>query len=474
MNSIFYFLVPVASSWFEIELFDEVKHKVNNTIHQLLDRMDQELQQGSGLVFRAILTLDINISKINIGASHSAKKISKLCDTDIASQLSNSTFGHNLEFNLSHFYKRKFKDKMNTILDIKNSNDWCFVYALAAFLHQSKFETLSEKEDANSYKELIENSFNLTDIKFPIQFNDIQKFINQNEHLNLSLNIYTVKEDQLQLVFSNVVSEKNPGSENVNLLALFPKDENGENGENLPPAHFVLINKIENLMGEKDPSGRCRPKAICHLCHMKFTSSTSEKFIKHKKFCTNVRSQRQDLPDKGYKLKFDKSDYDKQYLNEYVIFYDLECILKNTEKNDKCAKCRSICKCPEERRRYAEIHQSHVPTMYSYCIIDATGKIVEQKTKYCAAGDAATRLVNRLLNRQEKYIKAMTGDMDKIHLSENQKKLILKKQNNRCRHCRKKVKYGIDDLVVDHSHFSGEIHGMAHNGSFSFMTGSII
>ena len=121
---------------------------------------------------------------------------------------------------------------MNTILDIKNSNDWCFLYVLAAFLHQSKFETLREKEDVNSYKELIQNTFNLTDIKFPIQFNDIQKFMDQNEHLNLSLNIYTVKEDQLQLVFSNVTNEKKPGSENVNQLALFPKVENGENGEN--------------------------------------------------------------------------------------------------------------------------------------------------------------------------------------------------------------------------------------------------
>ena len=325
MNSIFYFLVPVASSWSEVNLFDKVEHKVNNTLHHLLDRMVQELQQGSGLVFRAILTLDINISKINIGASHTAKKISKLCDNDIPSQLSNSAFGHNLEFNLSHFYKRKMKDKMNTILDIKNSNDWCFVYALAAFLHQSKFETLAQKEDVNSYKELIQNTFNLTGIEFPIQFNDIQKFVNQNEHLNLSINIYTVKEDQLQLVFSNIVHEKNPGSENVNLLALFPKVEveNDNRDENLPPAHFVLINKIENLFGEKDSSGKCRSKAICHLCHMKFTSSTSEKFIKHKKFCTNVFSQRQDLPEKGYKLKFNTSDYDKQYLTEYVIFYDL-------------------------------------------------------------------------------------------------------------------------------------------------------
>ena len=60
--------------------------------------------------------------------------------------------------------------------------------------------------------------------------------------------------------------------------------------------------------------------------------------------------------------------------------------------------------------------------MYSYCIIDSAGKIVERRTKYCPAGDASTRLVNRLLNRQEKYIKAMTGNMDKIYLSEDQKK----------------------------------------------------
>ena len=56
---------------------------------------------------------------------------------------------------------------------------------------------------------------------------------------------------------------------------------------------------------------------------------------------------------------------------------------------------------------HTEIHQSHAPTVYSYCIFDATGKILEQRTEYCPAGDASARLVNRLLNRQEKYIKAI-------------------------------------------------------------------
>ena len=67
----------------------------------------------------------------------------------------------------------------------------------------------------------------------------------------------------------------------------------------------------------------------------------------------------------------------------------------------------------------------------------------------------------------------MTGDEEKIYLSDEQKKLILKKQNNRCRQCRKKCSFQKDDLVVDHSHYNGEIHGISHNlwsGLFFFQT----
>ena len=72
-----------------------------------------------------------------------------------------------------------------------------------------------------------------------------------------------------------------------------------------------------------------------------------------------------------------------------------------------------------------------------------------------------------MLENEERYINEMTGDKDKIQLTLEQKDVILKKQNRRCRHCRKKVSWKKDNLVVDHSHYSGEIHGISHNEWYS-------
>ena len=72
--------VPVASEWNEANLFQPIEPVVNNTLHQLLDKMTCHLQQGSGLVFRALLHLDINITKIKPNSCGSAKNVSQDCD----------------------------------------------------------------------------------------------------------------------------------------------------------------------------------------------------------------------------------------------------------------------------------------------------------------------------------------------------------------------------------------------------------
>ena len=247
-----------------------------------------------------------------------------MCSSTPTDQITRSKFGHNFEFDLSPFMRKQFKNKTNFVLDVKNGQDRCFLFAIAAALYQNRFETLEAKENAMNYEELISKNFNIDNIRVPTPFEDIQKFVEQNEHLNININIYTIKEDKFTLVVPNISNTTKYGEKNVNLLALFPKSECNENETEMQigNAHFVVINKIEELLAEKDEHGRLRSKAMCHLCHAEFTSSESVKFKKHKKFCTNVRGQIQNMPDKDFKLKFDGSDFDKQYLNEYVIFYD--------------------------------------------------------------------------------------------------------------------------------------------------------
>ena len=103
--------MPVASSWTTVGTFDEVAPAINGTLQSLLDHMDSELEQGSRLVFRALLTLDINLSSVNLNSkSDAAKKTSEACNSSPLDQITQSTFGHNFEFDLSPFYRRKTKE----------------------------------------------------------------------------------------------------------------------------------------------------------------------------------------------------------------------------------------------------------------------------------------------------------------------------------------------------------------------------
>ncbi len=56
---------------------DAIEPKINDTLHQLLDTMEKELQQGSGFVFRAILFFDVNVSKCSPTESDAAKAVNE-------------------------------------------------------------------------------------------------------------------------------------------------------------------------------------------------------------------------------------------------------------------------------------------------------------------------------------------------------------------------------------------------------------
>ena len=128
-----------------------------------------------------------------------------------------------------------------------------------------------------------------------------------------------------------------------------------------------------------------------------------------------------------------------------TIYYDLECVLKATD-NQNCGTCISICKCEADNTRKTTIPKEiHEPIIYSYCIVDKNGQILEQETKYCPLGDAATQLVSTLLDNQQRYLNHAKGPkkFKKVpYVSVQERRKILRDQNSLCLHCHKRIAPG--------------------------------
>ena len=128
-----------------------------------------------------------------------------------------------------------------------------------------------------------------------------------------------------------------------------------------------------------------------------------------------------------------------------TIYYDLECVLKATD-NLNCGTCISICKCEADNTKKTTIAKElHEPIIYSYVIVDKNGIILEQETKYCPLGNAATELVKTLLDNQQRYLNFARGPkkFKKVpFVSVKDRRKILKDQNHLCLHCHKRIAPG--------------------------------
>ena len=111
-----------------------------------------------------------------------------------------------------------------------------------------------------------------------------------------------------------------------------------------------------------------------------------------------------------------------------------------------CGSCISICKCEADNTKKLTIpKQTHEPIIYSYIIIDKNGQVLEQSTKYCPLGDAATQLLSVLLDNQEKYLNHGKGPkkFKKVpNVSIRKRRKIFNEQKGICLHCHQKIKPG--------------------------------
>ena len=418
-------------------------YTIDRALNELLDNCHNYFTHGSGMIFKSMVSLDINISGV------------KQKQTSMSYNYKEHTYGHRNIIDTYHINKIARK----AVIDVRELSDYCFIFSLAASLTHTKYESLQEKENPKNYHNFICDNFNLGDIKFPIKHTDIQKFVDINPQLNISIHVHTLINDEIDTVLKGVKHSDNSGEISVDLLALFPKTTDAT----LKPAHFVCVRNMSSLMSYRDDSGKKQYRHVCDKCKMQFSSDSSEKYLNHKEYCTNHFNQFQQLPTSEDRIEF--KNWNAQYLEEICIFYDLESMLTPTEgEKMHCNECLGICKCITDgtKKSFTVTKQNHNPNVYSYCVVDKNGKILEQESKVCFQNRAHVKLLKRLLEIQKKYTNMAVGEFKETpRISMTERMKMLRDQENKCNHCFQEFDSD-NPPVLDHCHYSNEINALLH------------
>nr|XP_015922599.2 uncharacterized protein LOC107451117 [Parasteatoda tepidariorum] len=287
---------------------DSLREQINCAFAKIISSFDEFIDRGSGWVLEEVNYLELNTSKYIPLSGSSYIPV----PPEIA--------------------------KKKAVLNIKNTDTKCFLWAILASLHPCNDSKSANR--VSKYREF-EHELNLKGITFPMKLNQISKFEKLN---NLSINVFGNEESN---IFPLHLSTNRSGVHHINLL-LISKDET---------QHFCLIKSMSRLLSSL--VAHRSSTFYCDFCLHRFYSRNA--LDDHITYCKEHKMQKITMPsDEDRILKF-KSVH-MMHKIPYVIYADFECILEQNTSN---------------LGSHTEVNSRHVPCGYSYVIIDIEGKCVK-------------------------------------------------------------------------------------------------
>lgn len=385
------------------------KHIESSFAHHRMT-IDQFMNQGSNWKFQRALCYDVEIAKL---------KPLRIGSTVDISSLRNKNFLYNPP----------------------NKNNKCLLYCIAYFLI---FGTLIQRRPTASEELIIKKEtkkFNLKKMKFPTSIDDLKRFLKNNQHLDLTVNVLYRGTDE---VIYPLEFGLGSGKKIVNLLLL-----NTAQG-----AHFVLIKNVDKFLrkaylNDEKKVSSYQNSYTCLHCLNSFSSAEIRN--KHTEICCLSKPRREEVPNENDNiLKFKNFEYTSKL--EYLAFLDFECVLPDIRK--KCPVCKSLkCKC--ESSHTIDIH-GQIPITYSLLIVGPNRTILHEHTKSCP--NAHIDLVEHLLSQEDLWIKQLLAVKEEMTLTDEEKRNF--QMADVCYMCEKKF---TEEVVKcrDHSHSSGNYLGAA-------------
>ena len=196
------------------------------------------------------------------------------------------------------------KGLSKSLLKVKNKNNFCFLYCVAAALFAFTGRAFSPKSHKENVKQLKFNSS-----RMPMPLSSIQPFEKRN---NVSINVYQLENGKLVAVF---YSKNKNSKRRVNLLRLV-------NGSK---THYCLIKNFSNLLQRLTRSEKKRKNGSkSRFCSNCFQSIIKRNYMNHIKFCESNAPLEIRMPISSPTIEF--VNWQKTQKVPFVVYADLEAI----------------------------------------------------------------------------------------------------------------------------------------------------
>jgi hypothetical protein len=203
-------------------------------------------------------------------------------------------------------------------INIKNEDQKCFKYCLQYHKHKNE---ITHRPERVSWYSNWNNDYDFSNIKFPVEVDDIKKFCKQN---NISINLYVVNGKSIQPYLTCSQDEKK--SDHVNLL-LIEEEEPQTSSSAALKSHYVYIKSLPKLVRDQLTKHE-HHHFICERCF--YHTENIEVFRRHQILCDNYFDNEKAIPilpkfkDKILKFK----NIHKTNRVPLVYYADLEAVLR--------------------------------------------------------------------------------------------------------------------------------------------------
>jgi hypothetical protein len=329
-----------------------------------------------------------------------------------------------------------FKSKW--IINIKNEDDYCFVWSILAKLHYN--DNIKDSINPNrvsNYRKWFKD-VNISGIKFPIKIQSIDKFELQNS--DIAINVYELlKKDETKdgcthndfFIIPKRITNNTERKHVIDLLLLKEKIQ-----QDMPPKrHYALITDIQHLVTQGNEN-----TSRMELCRRCLTPFSNEKALKnHQVHCNKIK-----LKD-FTKIRLYKND-EKLYFNQYhfknrvpfVLYGDFEAINKPVENDPrKVADQIASSYFLYLKSDYEDIIKSQAFAYRGEDCIENFAKVIKELNKELAVALKTCKEMIITPEQEEEFNTCIN-----------------------CYYCGQELG---EDRVKDHNHYNGLYRGASHN-----------